>query len=94
MNHHADILLTKQDLARRWQVSLRTVQRWLRRAPIRTLVITRGSLRWRLEDVLALEKSWQAAGPGAGADVSSLVTPQPSRHVPSSARGPDHSARA
>lgn len=48
-------LLTKQDLARRWQVSLRTVQRWTRRW-LPAVAIDAGSKRWRLSDVLAFEQ--------------------------------------
>lgn len=60
-----DTHLTKQDLAARWQVCERTIQRWVRRFKIKALVFDNGSKRWRLSEVEVFEKRL----------LSGLVTP-------------------
>lgn len=44
-------LLTRKDLARLFQVSLRTISRWQTSSAIPDPVRIGGSLRWRREDV-------------------------------------------
>ena len=51
-------LLTKTDLAKRWGITLRTLENWERkgRAPNRTS-LGRKSIRYSMKDVLAYEQS-------------------------------------
>lgn len=80
-----EILLTKQDLAARWQVCERTVRRLVLRLNLPRLILTRRTVRFRLGDVLRVE-------PG----LSRLVHIQPSGAVAeaSHARRAEHPASA
>jgi transposase len=50
-------LFTIHDLAERWQVSLRTVQRWCRRHRIlRPVLLSKHSPRWRPQQIELFEK--------------------------------------
>ncbi len=57
--------LTQRDLARRWQCSIRSLERWRLAARGPAWLLVNGRVRYRLEDVLAYERAGlqQAGGP-------------------------------
>lgn len=64
MTHHAqdDGCLTQRDLAARWKISIRTLERWRVDACGPQWLLMGGSIRYRLRDVLAFEAAHLQGG--------------------------------
>lgn len=57
-----EVLLTQRDLARRWQVSSRTLERMRADHTGPQWLLIGGSIRYRLDDVLAFEAGHMCGG--------------------------------
>lgn len=63
-NDRTFALLRERDVAARWIVSLRTLQRWRAEGAGPPFVRLGGAIRYRMTDILAFEERMQRGGGG------------------------------